>query len=203
MEGAALAHEFFAKSQEPNIVQALVEVENLHTRNAERWVPVVANQLNDFPILGLDNLKDITTSIYQIGLAISYIHDKLQRDGDNDEDFQLDMLRDVVRLPSPGLMKVRVYSRYRNAVKYQLWISYKPVTENNEDLPDDDNVLINGYYCLFKSGAKTLGTCAHVACILWFFGYSRHEVNNVHYPSTNLIQSVKDAANRPPQLNPN
>ena len=44
MEGAALAHEFFAKSQEPNIVQALVEVENLHTRNAKRWVPLVGYQ---------------------------------------------------------------------------------------------------------------------------------------------------------------
>ena len=104
--------------------------------------------MNDFPILRLDKLKDITIGIYQMGLAPSYIQDKLQRDGDNDEEFQLNMLRDAYQLPIPGLMRVRVYSRYQNAVKYQLLISYKPVIESNEDLPDEENVLINGYYCL-------------------------------------------------------
>ena len=53
---ATLAHKFLAKAQEPNIVQALVEVENHHARNAEGWLPLVANQLNDFPILGLQKI---------------------------------------------------------------------------------------------------------------------------------------------------
>lgn len=150
MEGAdaALAHQFLAKAQEPNIVQALVEVENLHTRNAERWVSLSANQLNDFPILDLDYLKDITTGTYQLGLAPSYIQDKLQRDGDNDDEFQLDMLRDEDRIPIPGLMRVRVYLRHRGLTKYQLWISYKPATEDNDNEPDDIQPLINGHYCL-------------------------------------------------------
>lgn len=195
---AALAHQFLAKAQEPNIVQALVEVENLHTRNSERWVSLSANQLNDFPILDLDYLKYITTGTYQLGLAPSYIQYKLQRDGDNDDEFQLDMLRNEDRIPIPDLMRARVYSRHRGLTKYQLWISYKPAPEDNDNEPDDIQPLINGHYCLCKSRAKTLGTCAHVACILWFFGYARHKVN-VQYPSTNLIETVMDAGNRPVQ----
>ena len=31
-----------------------------------------------------------------------------------------------------------------------------------------------------------------------FFGYARHEVN-VHYPSTNLIETAMNAGNRPVQ----
>ncbi|KYN09817.1 hypothetical protein ALC57_18070 [Trachymyrmex cornetzi] len=198
MEGADanMAHQFLTKAQEPNVVQALVEAENLHTRNAGRWVSLAANQLNDFPLLGLDLLKELTTGIYQIKLAPSYIQDKSQRD--DDEEFQLEMLRDNDRLPAPGLMRVRVYSRFRNTTKYQLWISYRPIDEDEEY---DEFIPINGYYCTCKSGARTFGTCAHIASILWFFGYARHE-NNIRYPSTQLIQTVQDAAHRLPQENP-
>ncbi|KYN21785.1 hypothetical protein ALC57_05107 [Trachymyrmex cornetzi] len=86
MEGADanMAHQFLTKAQEPNVVQALVEAENLHTRNAGRWVSLAANQLNDFPLLGLDLLKELTTGIYQIKLAPSYIQDKSQRDDDEE-----------------------------------------------------------------------------------------------------------------------
>ena len=54
MEGAdaKIANEFFKKSKEPNVVQALVGVEKLHTRNAQR--------LLDFPVLTLQSLKKIT-----------------------------------------------------------------------------------------------------------------------------------------------
>lgn len=42
--------------------------------------------------------------------------------------------------------------------------------------------LTLGYYCIYKAGGKTLGTCTHVATIFWFMGYARRE-HNVHYPS--------------------
>lgn len=199
MEGADAnkAYQLLARAQEPNVVQALVETENLHTRNAQRWVKLDANQLNDFPALEIDLLKDITTGIYQLKLAPSYIQDKLQRD--EDEEFQVEMLRDEDRLPTPGFMRVRVYSRFRNSTKYQLWVSYQSI---NDDEADEDFNPINGYYCTCKSGARTLGTCAHIASVLWFFGYARHQVD-IHYPSTELIETVKDAAHRLPQENPN
>lgn len=195
MEAAdeVLAHQFLEKAQEPNVVQALVEAENLHTRNAQRWMSLTANQLHDFPILELNLLKDLTTGTYQIKLAPSYIQDKVL--GDEDEEFQIEMLRDENRLPTPGFMRVRVYSRFKNATRHQLWISYIPT--DDEDEHDDDFTPINGYYCTCKSGARTLGTCAHVASILWFFGYARHEPN-VHYPSARLNETVQDVANRYP-----
>jgi len=51
-----------------------------------------------------------------------------------------------------------------------------------------------GYYCTCKAGARTLGTCAHIACIVWYMGYARHE-NNIKYPSITLLQSVLNAQN--------
>jgi hypothetical protein len=66
------------------------------------------------------------------------------------------------------------------------------------DVQDDSP--IQGYYYTCKSGARTLGICAHITSVLWFIGYARHE--HVRYPSSRLFYTIRDAANRPPQENP-
>lgn len=198
MEGAnaELAQRLLERAREPNVVQALVEAQNLHTRNAQRWVRLNAGQIQDFPILTIQRLKDLTFGIYQVKLAPSYVQDKLQREGE--EEFQLEMLRNQNKLPQPGFMRVRVFSRFRNATKHQLWIAYIPTDEENEQVEDEDenDNHIQGYYCSCKSGARTVGTCAHIASVIWFLGYAQHQ-ENVHYPSRRLIESVQDAGNRP------
>ncbi|RLU23819.1 hypothetical protein DMN91_004027 [Ooceraea biroi] len=147
MEGvnAEMAQQLLGKAREPNVIQALVE--NLNTKNAQRWIRLDAEQLLDFPVLTLDFLKNLTVGVYQIKLAASYVKDKLQRD--EEEEFQLEMLRDVNRLPQLGLMRVRIFSRFRNATKYQLWISYRPTDDNEVDdgMDNDEHTPIQGYYC--------------------------------------------------------
>ena len=46
-----------------------------------------------------------------------------------------------------------------------------------------------------KSGARTVGTCAHAVSVLWYLGYARHETD-IQYPSMKLFAKVKDARNR-------
>lgn len=70
----------------------------------------------DFPILDLDYLKDLTVGIYQINLAPSYVQDKLLRD--NDEEFQIDQ-----HINEPDFLRIRLYSRFRNATRHQIFIS--------------------------------------------------------------------------------
>lgn len=134
----------------------------------------------------------MTVGIYQVELAPSYIQDKLQRE--EQEVFEIEMLRDARRLPEPGFLRVRVFSRFRNQTRYQLWISYVP----NSDV---HNEPIEGYYCTCKTGARTLGTCAHITSVLWYLGYAKNQ-ENVSYPSHSLINTIEDAAQRGPQVNP-
>ena len=54
-----------------------------------------------------------------IQIAPSYIQDKLQREDEEGELFQLDTYRDNL-----GIIRVRIFSRFRNATKHQLWIAY-------------------------------------------------------------------------------
>ena len=49
---------------------------------------------------------------------------------------------------------------------YYLWIQY-----DGKDKEDP----IKYWYCQCKSGARMVGSCSHVACLLWFIGEQRHE----------------------------
>lgn len=59
---------------------------------------------------------------------------------------------------------------------------YRPT--HDHDMDDDMDVQdppIQGYYCTCKSGARILGTCAHIANVLWYIGYARHEQHSVPF----------------------
>lgn len=199
MRGAdiELARECLRRSRLPNLLQQRVEAEQLHRRNAQRWMKLNANQVPDFPLLTIRYLEDLTVGVYQLKLSRSYVQDKVTRENNTNEaeDYEVEMLRNEDRLPEPGLIRIRLFSRFRQATKHQLWISYNPI-ENPENDEGRDQAPITGYYCTCVSGARTLGCCAHVASVLWYLGYARHE-ENVRLPPTNLNQSVLDCGRVP------
>lgn len=186
------ARRMIERAREPNVVQQRVEVDNLRRRRAV-WRPLRGSQI-PFPRLSLDNLRDLTYGTYQVKLAPSYVQDKIQHE--DDEEFQLDELTDEV-----GLLRVLVYSRFRNHTKYEIFVAFTLEPEENIN-ENPENEIIESYYCTCKSGARTLGSCAHVASVLWYLGYARHE-QNIYYPSSSLLHTVEDAGHRPPQINPN
>lgn len=164
----------------PNIMQARVEVDTtLRSRNAG-WVRLDQYALADFPHLTLEYLEDLTAGVYQLSLAPAYVQDKMNRD--DDESFQFDQ-----RIQEPGLIRIRIYSRFSRATKHQLWIAYQVCEEI-----DDDEEPISSYYCTCKAGARTLGCCAHIAAVLWFLGYARYQ-QNVAFPPTFLLEYIENA----------
>ncbi|KAJ8673506.1 hypothetical protein QAD02_014181 [Eretmocerus hayati] len=169
------ANELRARAEMPNVMQARIEVDNyLRTRNGQ-WRRLNEFDDADFPNLTEANLQDITAGVYQINLSPAYIQDKLLRD--ENEVFEFDAL-----INEPGLIRVRIWSRFRNAVKHQLWVAY--------GYDEDQDIL--AYYCTCMAGARTLGSCAHVASVLWFLGHARHQ-DVVKYPSVAMIQNINYA----------
>lgn len=102
------------------------------------------------------------------------------------------MMRIDEHFQEDNFIRIRVYSRFRNRTKHQVFISYVPAVENQNE---EDNNLINGYYCTCQSGARTLGTCANIASILWYLGYARHR-ENIRYPSDDLLLTTMDVGGR-------
>ncbi|KAJ8671549.1 hypothetical protein QAD02_002808 [Eretmocerus hayati] len=177
---AAFADELLERLREPNVMQARIEVDGcLRTRNG-RWARLDEYDDADFPILTLENLSRITAGVYQVNLSPAYIQDKLLRDGD--DLFQFDSLID-----EPGLIRARIWSRFSNNTRHQLWIAF--------GRDDEDAEIEFNYYCTCKSGARTLGTCAHIASVLWFLGFARHE-ENVKDPDVAMLEHIHDARNR-------
>lgn len=166
------------QNQTINQLQIRVEQERLHRRGGVGvWVNL--NENNDyFPHLPLDYIASKTFGSYQVKISAGYIQDTSAREVNNEFIFQTQLLEN-------NLIRARVYSRFTQATKHMLFIEY------NENIEDP----ITGTYCTCKSGARTLGVCAHVACVLWYLGYARHE-NQVKYPTDVLLRSVQDAANR-------
>lgn len=187
-----VARRMLEQSRAPNLIQQRVENEGLIRRRAQ-WIALQGNQVR-FPHLTVDYLRNLTFGTYQISLAPSYVQDKLQHE--DDEEFQLNELMD-----DESLLHVRVYSRFRNRAIYHIFIQFNPDAVENVDR-NHQIIPILGHYCTCKSGARTLGSCAHIASVLWYLGFARHEAN-IQYPSANMLNHVIDAGHRLPQINPN
>lgn len=81
---AALAAELLERAKAPNVVMTLVEEDNLGRRGGQ-WVQLDEQQVLDFSQLEMDFLRDLTVGIYQVNLAHSYIQDKMQREGGEEQ----------------------------------------------------------------------------------------------------------------------
>ena len=122
MESASMkfTQKMLDRAKEPNVIQAFEEVENLPNRNANRWLRLNELKLNDFPISNIEFLRNLTFSTYQIKLAPSYVQDKIHRE--NDEVFEVEILRDDNSLSQTGFLKMRV----RLDANYQIDLNMTP-----------------------------------------------------------------------------
>lgn len=156
------------------------------------WIRLTPQQVPDFPQFDLHYLRRLTLGPHQDELAPSYVQDKF--DHESTDIFQLDRHRHF-----PGLLRFRIYSRFRNVTRYQIWIAFLVDRNDGEgDVmlgADTEEDVILGYYCTCKTGAKTLGCCAYIASILWFLAWARHQ-QYVKYPSRALLNYIEDAGNR-------
>ena len=86
-----------------------------------------------------------------------------------------------------------MYSRFTRANSYRVWIQYNEeyVSNAGNDIVDLNEPIL-GYYCTCKAGAKTLGTCALVACLLWYLKYTRH-TENIKYTPLKVLRSILNA----------
>lgn len=174
-----LADRMLERVHQPNIVHARVEAEGLRNRRG-RWQPLIQAQQLQFPELNIDALRELTLGVFQINLAPGYIQDNML--DERQAEFQYDQDSEA------GFIRVRLFSRYRGGTRHQLWISFDQAPVEGADNP------ILGTYCTCQTGARTVGTCAHVAAVVWYLGHARNQAQ-VKYPSTMLLDRVLDVRN--------
>ncbi|XP_065937114.1 uncharacterized protein [Magallana gigas] len=130
-------------SRQINKLKEEVEEKKLDTRSAIWKHP---DELQDFPRLDEDQLRELTCGTYQVKLASSYAEEHFGNGCDI-----------MVHKEDQSLIRVRIRSRHISSKSYLLWIRY-----------DEGSVI--GWYCRCRAGARVVGMCAHIAAVLWYLG---------------------------------
>ena len=108
-----------------------------------------------FPVLDEEYIKSLCFGVYQLKQAKSYTTEHLNDDGLYEFEFILE---------ETNLIKVKINSRHSSSTKYTSFVRF-----NSKE--------VEAYYCDCRSGARTIGTCAHVASIIWYLSIGKYDKN--------------------------
>ncbi|CAF2155112.1 unnamed protein product [Rotaria magnacalcarata] len=134
-----------------NYLATLVEQGKLSTK--QRWKKIDEIDF-DFPEMELEDLRQLFFGSYQIKQSQTYAEEHLDVNGD----FAIQVSKET-----DEIIRCAIQSRHSNSTRYYAWIQFS--------LTGDP---ITSWYCQCKSGARTVGACAHEATIIWFLSYARH-----------------------------
>lgn len=135
-----------------NLLQERVLLGTLSSRS--KWKSI-DEDIFDFPPLSLEQLRELLFGSYQIKVARSYVEEHMDTQG---------AYLIQVDHSEPHILRANIQSRHSNARTYKVWIQYSFSQEP-----------IEAWYCQCTAGARNLGSCGHIASILWYLSYARYE----------------------------
>lgn len=161
-------------SKQGNTLKEYVEQNNLHRKTAP-WKAASEINLNNFPTLDDEQLRNLTIGTYQLKLSTSYIQEHIENDS-------------VIQFHEDDeqLLRIRIQSRHISSKKYTLWIKY-------------NDVCVESWYCLCRCGARVVGMCSHVSAILWYLGKAK-EMDSKSIGVRDWSKHVLDASDIPSVL---
>lgn len=154
-----------------NQLQEHIENSNIAARRS-KWQKVDESDLM-FPMMTEEELRNITLGVYQLKLARSYSQEHMIEEGGYEV---------YVCKVEENIISAKIQSRHTSSKSHQLWIRF-------------DECSVQGWYCKCKAGARVVGTCAHVASVIWFLGFARHTENGALSRRKDWSNFMLDAAN--------
>jgi hypothetical protein len=161
-------------STQANLLQTEVESGNL-VKKRYVWTKIDDNEnlIHDFPRYSEEEIRELTLGVYQVKLAKHYTQEHMTEDG-----YEI-----WVDPQETGLLAAKIQSRHVSSKAYLCWIKHK------------DGAVIS-WYCRCKSGARVVGTCAHIASVIWYLSCARHSNINFDH-GRSWLNTVTDAAEVP------
>lgn len=150
-------------------------------------ISVGRDNITAFPVLTLEELTLFAVGTYQIKLAPSYYSEHIRITDSfviQNYNGHLNELSDF-SMPSNNVQLIRAHikSRHTSSKVYHCYIL---INENNHGLGS-----IEHYCCSCFTGRRTIGSCAHVMCLVWFLGWARHQ-DVVRRPALFLDRIILD-----------
>ncbi|XP_061196609.1 uncharacterized protein LOC133204881 [Saccostrea echinata] len=170
----AIATKMTMLAKQSNELQSFVQENGLDKRSM-KWQKLDAEETSTcitFPKLTEDEIRELTIGVYQLKTAKSYSSEHFTDDGS----FEVLVSNEI-----PNIISARIQSRHVSSKKYSLWVKY------------DTSIL--SWYCTCKNGARVVGMCGHIACVIWFLSYARHQKEEVReFGVRDWTELVEDAA---------
>lgn len=140
-------------------------IRNNLNRQRIAFQPLEANnpEFREFPELTYDDLIIFTLGTYHLKLAKSYCHEHTRPNGI----YLIELYRHPELIENKILLRGRIQSRHIRAKRYYTYILIHPGLQARE--------RIQHYYCTCIHGRRTVGSCAHIASIVYFLAYARHQ----------------------------
>lgn len=146
-------------NQTVNINELKEEIERLGIkRMSPRWKVASENTILDFPRLSMADLKRITLGSYQLKMAEKYTQQHMKKNSN----FAIFVHRD-----NHELVRSQIQSRFSKSKVHNSWVKF--------DAKQNGYGSIAGLYCTCKVGERTLGCCSHLASIVRYLGFDRHQ----------------------------
>lgn len=151
-----------------NLLQKVVEKESL-VRKYKNFQKISEADYQEFPVWDSKDFKPFCGT-YQLSLARSYIGDHISS-GNYEfqlckESFQPNFSSYGITAEKPIFLKCKLISRHKSNKVYSIFILIDSTKRPLESIIES--------YCTCKNGARTIGSCAHVVAIIWYFGCGRH-----------------------------
>jgi hypothetical protein len=127
------------------------------------------DSIPEFPKLDINTIiNNITLGTYQLKQSISYIHENFDDNGDKTIEVYSDNSKIITQNydKDTRLLRTRIQSRHKTNTKYNTYITYS--TNKNDTNPVKD------WYCTCKNGSRTVGTCSHVASVIYYLSNARY-----------------------------
>ncbi|XP_056019713.1 uncharacterized protein LOC125672361 [Ostrea edulis] len=143
-----------ALAKQSNDLQEFVQKYGLDKRSM-KWVKLDAASDDNMPFqkLSEEEIRDLTIGVYQLKTAKSYSAEHFTEQG---------LFEVLVSDGISNIISAKIQSRQISAKKYALWVKYNDVT-------------ISAWYCSCKNGARVVGMCGHIACIVWYLSFGRYQ----------------------------
>lgn len=157
-------------------------IEQAWDRRKVPFQNISPTDLEDFPEMTDNDLKLFFTGTYQLKQAAGYLGEMINKDGSVKIQFVKER---------NNILKVLVPSRHINRKSYRCFIEYAPNTTGCSG--------IMRYTCECANGLRTIGSCSHVAAVLYYLTFARYQ-SKILRPAAFLC-SIFDKAQIAPTVN--
>ena len=128
----------------------------------------------DMPMLTMEELTIFFGGTYQLRNAVNYYADHRDQNGDfvfeiANENLDVNFIQNNLNVERENaqLLKAKIDSRHCGSVAYYVYVLIDR-SLNNVD-------AIVSHCCTCMSGLRENGACSHVATVIWYFSWARHQ----------------------------